>query len=69
MRPILALAAIAILTEGLSMGLSGCIAYDVASTTVGAATTVVGTGVDVAGDVVGGAASTVSGSSSDKAKH
>jgi hypothetical protein len=50
----------------LAAGLSGCIAYDVASTTVGAATTVVGTAVDVTGDVVGGAASTVSGGSSSK---
>ena len=65
MRAIFALAALA----ALSTGLSGCIAYDVASTTVGAATTVISTGVDVAGDVVSGAASTVSGSSDSKADH
>ncbi len=64
MRVLFAAAAVA----ALALGLSGCMAYDVASTTVGAATTVVGTGVDVAGDVVGGAASTVSGSSSDKSR-
>ena len=52
----------------LGFSLSGCIAYDVASTAVGAATTVVGTTVDVAGDVVSGAASTVSGSSPTTAK-
>ena len=54
------LAAVAVLAAA-AFALSGCIAYDVASTTVGAATTVVGTAVDVTGDVVGGAASTVSG--------
>jgi hypothetical protein len=32
--------------------LTGCMAYDVASTAVGAATTVVGTTVDVAGKAV-----------------
>jgi hypothetical protein len=32
--------------------LTGCMAYDVASTAVGAATTVVGTTVDVAGSAV-----------------
>lgn len=53
----------------LAASLSGCIAYDVASTTVGAATTVVGTAVDVTGDVVGGAASTVTGGSSSKDSH
>jgi hypothetical protein len=62
MRPILALATVV----GLSLGLSGCIAYDVASTTVGAATSVAGTAVDVTGDVVGGAAGAVSGPSHDK---
>jgi hypothetical protein len=65
MRALLAAAAI----TALALGLSGCMVYDVASTTVGAATTVVGTGVDVAGDVASGAASTVSGSSSDKNDH
>lgn len=58
MRLILAAAALAALT-----GLSGCMAYDVASTTVGAATTVVGAGVDVAGGAVGA----VAGGSDDKA--
>jgi hypothetical protein len=43
--PIAALAAIA-------FALSGCLAYDVASTTVGAVSTVVGTTVDVAGSAV-----------------
>jgi hypothetical protein len=54
----LALAAAALL------GLSGCVAYDVASTAVGAAGTVVGTTVDVAGGVV----STVTGGSDDAKK-
>jgi hypothetical protein len=48
----------------LAASLSGCVAYDVASTTVGAATSVAGTAIDVTGDVVGGAASTVTGGSS-----
>jgi hypothetical protein len=46
----------------MALGLSGCMAYDVASTTVGAATTVAGTAVDVTGDVVSGAAGAVTGS-------
>jgi len=44
--------------------LSGCIAYDVASTAVGVATTVVSTGVSVAG----GAICTVACSSDDDKK-
>jgi hypothetical protein len=35
-----------------AFALSGCMAYDVASTAVGAATTVVSTGVSVAGSAV-----------------
>ena len=35
-----------------AFALSGCMAYDVASTAVGAATTVVGTGVSVASGAV-----------------
>jgi hypothetical protein len=57
--------AAAVLT-GLAFGLSGCMAYDVASTTVGAATSVAGTAVDVTGDVVGGAAGAVTGGSDDR---
>jgi hypothetical protein len=53
--PIAVLAAIAI-------SLSGCLAYDVASTTVGAVGTVVGTTVDVAS----GAVCTVACSSDDE---
>jgi hypothetical protein len=53
--PIAALAAIA-------FALSGCLAYDVASTTVGAVGTVVGTTVDVAS----GAVCTVACSSDDE---
>lgn len=53
--PVAVLAAIAI-------SLSGCMAYDVASTTVGAVGTVVGTTVDVAG----GAVCTVACSSDDE---
>ena len=49
----------------LGLGLSGCVAVDVASTAVGAATTVAGTAVDVGSSVASGAAHTVSGSSSD----
>ena len=49
-------------------GLTGCMAYDVASTTVGAATTVVSTGVGVTGAVVGGAAGAVTGGSDDSDK-
>lgn len=56
MRP----AAIAALAAALA--LSGCMAYDVASTAVGAATTVVGTTVDVAS----GAVCTVACSSGDE---
>ncbi len=37
--------------SALAMLLSGCIAYDAASTVVDAGATVVGTGVSVAGDV------------------
>jgi hypothetical protein len=44
--------------------LTGCMVYDVASTTVGAATTVVGTTVDAAGSVV----CTVACSSDDEKK-
>ena len=44
-----------------AFALSGCMAYDVASTTVGAVGTVVGTTVDVAG----GAVCTVACSSDD----
>jgi hypothetical protein len=62
MRVLLAAAVLA----GLASGLSGCMAYDVASTTVGAATSVAGTAVDVTGDVVGGAAHTVTGGSDDR---
>lgn len=62
MRVFFAAAALA----ALAVGLSGCMAYDVASTTVGAATSVAGTAVDVTGDVVGGAAGAVTGGSSDK---
>jgi hypothetical protein len=47
-----------------AFALSGCIAYDVASTAVGAATTVVSTGVSVAG----GAICTVACSSDDDDK-
>lgn len=65
MRVLLAAAA----ALGLVLGLSGCIAYDVASTTVGAATSVAGTAVDVTGDVVGGAAGAVTGGSSKDSKH
>lgn len=36
----------------IAFTLSGCLAYDVASTTVGAVGTVVGTTVDVAGSAV-----------------
>ena len=43
------LAAIAILA---AISLSGCLAYDVASTAVGVTTTVVGTAADVAGSAV-----------------
>jgi hypothetical protein len=46
----------------MTLGLSGCAVYDVASTTAGAATTVAGTAVDVTGDVVSGAAGAVTGS-------
>lgn len=66
MRPILAAAGPLILLAAVSVALSGCIVYDVASTTVGAATTVAGAGVDAAGAVVGGAAGAVSGSDHDK---
>jgi len=45
------LAAIAVLAAA-AFALSGCVAYDVASTDVGAATTVVGTTVDVASGAV-----------------
>ena len=37
---------------GMAVLLSGCIAYDAASTVVDAGATVVGTTVDVAGDIV-----------------
>jgi hypothetical protein len=37
---------------GMAILLSGCIAYDAASTVVDAGATVVGTTVDVAGDIV-----------------
>jgi len=47
-----------------AFALSGCLAYDVASTAVGAATTVVGTTVDVAA----GAVCTVACSSDDEKK-
>lgn len=53
---------------GLTTGLTGCMAYDVASTTVGAATSVVSTGVSVTGDVVSGAAGAVAGGDSDADK-
>jgi hypothetical protein len=43
------LAAIAILA---AVSLSGCLAYDVASTAVGVTTTVIGTAADVAGSAV-----------------
>jgi hypothetical protein len=56
----------AIAVAALAFGLSGCVAYDVASTTVGAATSVAGTAVDVTGDVVSGAADTVTGGSDDR---
>lgn len=59
MRPVLLVLAAA----ALATGLGGCIVYDAASTTVGAATSVVSTGVSVTGDVVGAAASTVTGGS------
>jgi len=36
----------------LGLSLSGCVAYEVASTAVDATTTVVGTAVDVTGDVI-----------------
>ena len=65
MRVLLAAAAFA----ALAVGLSGCMAYDVASTTVGAATSVAGTAVDVTGDVVGGAAGAGTGGSGDDSKH
>lgn len=45
------LATIAVLAAA-AFALSGCVAYDVASTAVGAATTVVGTTVDVASGAV-----------------
>jgi hypothetical protein len=48
MRAILILSAIAT----LGLGLSGCVAYDVASTAVDATTTVVGGAADVAGAIV-----------------
>jgi len=57
------LAAIATLAAA-AFSLSGCLAYDVASTAVGAATTVVGTTVDVAA----GAVCTVACSSDDDKK-
>ena len=47
-----------------AFALSGCLVYDVASTTVGAATTVVGTTVDVAA----GAICTVACSADDEKK-
>jgi hypothetical protein len=47
-----------------AFSLSGCLAYDVASTAVGTATTVVGTTVDVAA----GAVCTVACSSGDEKK-
>jgi hypothetical protein len=48
---VMRLAAAAALVAALC-ALSGCMAYDVASTAVGAATTVVGTSVDVASGAV-----------------
>ena len=36
----------------LGLSLSGCVAYEVASTAVDATTTVVGTAVEVTGDVI-----------------
>ena len=45
-----AIIASAVIAMGL--GLSGCVAYDVASTAVSVTGTVVGTAADVAGDVV-----------------
>ena len=36
----------------LGLSLSGCVAYEVASTAVDVTTTVVGTAVDVTGDVI-----------------
>ncbi len=36
----------------LGLGLSGCVAYDVASTAVDVTSSVVGTAADVAGDVI-----------------
>jgi len=57
------LAAIAALAAA-AFALSGCMVYDVASTTVGAATTVVSTTADVAS----GAVCTIACSSDDKKK-
>jgi hypothetical protein len=48
MRAIISIPAVVV----LGIGLSGCVAYDVASTAVDATTSVVGGAVDVAGDVV-----------------
>jgi hypothetical protein len=48
MRAIISISAVVV----LGIGLSGCVAYDVASTAVDATTSVVGGAVDVAGDVV-----------------
>ncbi len=59
MRP-----AIALVIAAAAFALSGCLAYDVASTAVGAATTVVSTTVDVAS----GAVCTVACSSDDEKK-
>ena len=46
------LAVTAAVFAGMAILLSGCIAYDAASTVVDVGATVVGTTVDVAGDIV-----------------
>jgi hypothetical protein len=48
MRAIITISAVLV----LGMSLSGCVAYEVASTAVDATTTVVGGAADIAGDVI-----------------
>jgi hypothetical protein len=48
MRAIISISAVIV----LGVSLSGCVAYEVASTAVDATTTVVGGAADVAGDIV-----------------
>lgn len=50
---------------GFAVSLSGCAAYEVASTAVDVTTTAVSTAADVGGAVVSTAADTVSGSSDE----